>query len=173
MKTLMSRIAGMSATVVIASSMAAASFGDFNPEKAYGKECYAMVADHAGGMKSIEANKGMAADKQVVTVAAEFKQIMNNSESARRCYLQKMNAEGASEYQKELKMGAYKTGAIFDEVSLTLLEDVAPAAGEGAEADLAAEAQMEAGMELLIDSYMLLENAQALGTKMARITSGS
>jgi hypothetical protein len=54
-------------------------------------------------------------------------------------------------------------------MSLVLLDDVAPAAGEGTEANLEAEAQMETGMELLIDSYMLLENAQELGVKMGRL----
>lgn len=184
MKTFVSRIAGISASLMMASSMASATIEDFNPAKAYGKECYALVATHAGGMKSIEATKAASADKQVTAVSNEFKQIISASDQARRCYLQLMNAEESALYQDELKVGAFKAGVIFekaqaqfsgwiDDMSLVLLADVAPAAGAGAEADLEAEAQMETGMELLIDSYMLLENAEVLGQKMSRLGARS
>lgn len=183
MKTFVSRVAGISASLMMASSMAVA-MDNFDPEKAYGKECYALVADYAGGMKSIAATKEQTPDKQVTAVAAEFKQIMSASDQARRCYLQMMNAEESALYQDELKVGAFKAGVIFekaqaqfggwiDDVSLVLLADVAPAAGAGAEADLEAEAQMETGMELLIGSYMLLEDAEMLGQKMVRLGSRS
>jgi len=180
----MSRIAGISAAAMLLSGAASASFGDVSPEKAYGKECYALVAAHAGGMASIEATKNKAPQEQVATVAAEFKQIMSASDQARRCYLQMMSAKESAAYQDELKVGAFKAGVIFetaqaqfggwiDEISLVLLSDVAPAAGEGTAADLEAEAQMETGMEMLIDSYMLLENAEVLGQKMVRLGNRS
>jgi len=169
----------MSAGLMMVSGVVAAS-DNFNPEKAYGKECYALVADYAGGMASIAATKDKSASMQVTAVAAEFKQIMSASDQARRCYLKMMSADESAMYQDDLKIGAFKAGVIFetaqaqfggwvDEISASLLSDVAPAAGGDTEADLAAEAQMEAGMEMLIDSYMLLENAEALGIKMTRL----
>lgn len=174
------RIAGVGASLLMATSIVSAAVEDFNPATSYGKDCYTIVAAHAGGMKSIEASKAESADKQVTAVSNEFKQIMSASDQARRCYLKLMSAEESELYQDELKVGAFKAGVIFekaqaefsgwiDEMSVVLLEDMAPAAGEGTEADLAAEAQMEAGMEMLIDSYMLLENAEALGAKMSRL----
>jgi len=181
-RTFVNRVAGISASIMIAGSVAA-SVDDFNPEKAHGKECYALVADYAAGMASIEASKSQSVDKQVSAVSAEFKQIFSASDQARRCYLKMMSqSEGAQ--QDALKVGAFKAGVIFekaqaqfggwvDDISLVLLSDVAPAAGEGAEADLEAEAAMETGMELLIDSYMLLENAEVLGQKMGRLGNRS
>lgn len=180
MKTLVNRVAALGIGLVAAST--AASAIEFNPEETYGSQCFALVSEYAGGMSSIEATKAQPAPEQVTAVAAEFKSIMSAAEQSRRCYLQMMNAEEGEAHQDALKMGAFKAGVVFetaqaqfgawiDEMSLVLLNDVAPAAGEGTEADLAAEAQMETGMELLIDSYMLLENAQELGSKMGRLSN--
>jgi hypothetical protein len=178
-KTFVSRIAGVSVSLMMVSGIAAAN-AEFGPEKAYGSECYALVSEYAGGMTSVAAAENMEASKQVATVASEFKQIMSASEQARSCYLKLMSADNSAADQDDLKVGAFKAGVIFekaqaqfggwiDNVSLILLSDVAPAAGAGTEANLEAEAQMESGMEMLIDSYMLLENAEALGEKMARL----
>jgi len=183
LKTFVSRIAGMSAGLMLAGTAVAAS-DNFNPEKAHGKECYALVSEYAGGMSSIASSKMEEANKQVSIVAGEFKQIMAASDQARRCYLKMMSADKDAAHLDELKVGAFKAGVIFetaqaqfsgwvDDISLVLLEDVAPAAGEGTEADLKAEAQMEAGMEMLINSYMLLENAEELGQKMVRLGNRS
>jgi len=183
LKTFVSRIAGISAGLMMVSGAVAAG-DNFNPEKAFGKECYALVADYAGGMSSIAATKSQPASTQVTTVAAEFKQIMSASDQARGCYLKMMSADGSASHQDELKVGAFKAGVIFetaqaqfggwiDDISLVLLSDVAPAAGGDTVADLEAEAQMEAGMEMLIDSYMLLENAEILGQKMVRLGNRS
>jgi len=183
LKTFVSRIAGISAGLMMVGTAVTAS-DNFNPEKAHGKECYALVSDYAGGMSSIASSKMDETSKQVTLVATEFKQIMSASDQARRCYLKMMSASSDATNQDELKVGAFKAGVIFetaqaqfsgwvDDISLVLLADVAPAAGGGAEADLEAEAQMEAGMEMLIDSYMLLENAEALGQKMVRLGNRS
>jgi hypothetical protein len=181
-KTLVNRIAGLGIGLMAASSAVTAY--DFNPEKSYGAKCYSIVSEYAGGMASIEATKSKSTGEQVTAVATEFKSIMSAAEQSRRCYLQMMKAEESDMYQDELKMGAFKSGVIFetaqaqfsawiDDMSLVLLNDVAPAAGEGAEANLEAEAQMESGMELLIDSYMLLEDAELLGAKMNRLGNRS
>jgi len=177
-KTFVNRVAGLGVGLMVAS--AAVSAYEFNPEEAYGSKCFALVSEYAGGLSSIEASKAKPASEQVTTVSAEFKTVLAAAEQSRRCYLQMMSAEEGEQHADELKMGAFKAGVVFetaqaqfgtwiDEVSLVLLDDVAPAAGEGTEANLEAEAQMESGMELLIDSYMLLENAQELGLKMGRL----
>ncbi len=179
MKTFINRVAGISASVVLLSGLAAAS-EDFDPATAFGNQCYALVSDYAGGMKSIDASKNMSADQRVVAVATEFKQVISASDQARGCYAKMMKAENSASNSDDLKVGAFKAGVIFekaqaqfagliDEVSVDLLADVAPAAGAGAEADLAAEAQMEAGMDMLISSYKLLDDAEMLGQKITRL----
>jgi len=177
-KTFVGRVAGMSVGLMVASSAVMA--GEFNPQKASGAECYALVSEYAGGISSISSTKEMAAGKHVVSVAAEFKQIMSASDQARTCYLKMMSAKDGANLV-ELRAGAESAAKVFanaqeqfggwiDEMSLVLLADVAPAAGGDTQADLAAEAQMEEGMELLIDSYMLLENAEELTGKLARLS---
>lgn len=178
MKTFVSRVAGMSVGLMVAGSAVMA--GEFNPQEISGAECYALVSGYTGGISSISATKEMAADKHVLSVAAEFRQIMSASDQAHACYQKMMSGKDGVELI-ELRAGADSAGKVFagaqeqfagwiDEMSQVLLADVAPAAGGGAQADLAAEAKMESGMELLIDSYMLLENADELNAKISGLT---
>ena len=176
-KNFVSRVAGMSVGLMVATSAVMA--GEFDPMKASGSQCYALVSDFAGGISSISTTKNMETSKHVVAVAAEFKQIMSASEQAHRCYLKMMSADDAD--LDALVSGAESAGKVFetaqmefggwvDDMSLVLLADVAPAAGGDTQADLVAEAQMEEGMELMINSYMLLEDADVLTDKLARLS---
>ena len=65
--------------------------------------------------------------------------------------------QGIEQANSILSNAQAQFGEALDFMSPDLLTDMEPAAGEGTEANLEAEAQNVSAMEILFDSYMVLE----------------
>ncbi len=161
-------LAGVSAGVMMTTTAAFA--GDKG-------DCYEAVAAYENGMPSIAKAQGMEVEKQVELVSGEFKKVISASTAAHRCYVKSMKSASDAD-RADLKAGMKKAGAILvkaqsqfsgwiDEMSVSMMSDIAPAAGATTEASDAPSA-MEASLDVLIGSYMLLDDATEVASRMTK-----
>lgn len=119
----------------------------------------------------------MAAMEQVTNLTEQFRTVYGSAERAANCLRAGLKREINTRKRVALRQGMKDTGRILDgaqaqfsealeALSAQVLSDLAPAAG----GDMAPAAQDGAfdGMELLFDSYMVLENAQELSKRLSR-----
>ncbi len=160
--------AGVSAGVMMATS---AAFAGSN-----GDACFKAVSAYEDGMPSISASKDMAVEKQVELISAEFKKVISASASAHRCYL-KMQVSASSTERVALRESMKKAGAVLvnaqsqfsgwiDEVSVAMVSEIAPAAGADTKANTDEPSAMESSLDVLIGSYMLLDDAAEVASKI-------
>ncbi|PCI60977.1 MAG: hypothetical protein COB37_08950 [Kordiimonadales bacterium] len=181
MKNVTGRIAAIAigATVISGAAMA----GDFNASKAFGSQCFAFIEGHSAGLMSTNMSDGMSAEKQVMAVGEEFRLVMKAAKQAGACYSKLAASDGSAKNSADLTASASMAAAIFDksqmqfgvwidDMSATLLADIAPAAGGDTAAGEGGALEVEAGMEVLINSYMLLEDAEAISSQITSRKKG-
>lgn len=181
MKNVIGRIAAIAIGATVISGAVAAS--DFNASKAFGSQCFAFVEGHSDGLMSTKASTGMSAEKQVMVIGKEFRQVMKAAQQAGDCYSNLAASVDGAQKSADLRASASMAAAIFDksqmqfgawidDMSAALLSDIAPAAGGDTVAGDGGALDVEAGMEVLINSYLLLEDAEAISTKITSRKKG-
>lgn len=170
-----SRVAG----VVLGLALGAGSAMAGNSDKAvtYEGTCLAPIAAYKDGLPAIDG--AMNADERIVATTKAFKEVLAAFAAVQTCH-QEMIDGGTDEHFASLYSGTRETSRVFDlvqtqfessieEMSAEALSGVAPAAGGDAEADIAAETQTLTTMEILMDSYMVLERSQEFGKSLLKV----
>jgi len=148
----------------------------------YEGTCLAPIAAYKDGLPAIEGAADMSADQQIVATTDMFRTVLAAFAEVQACHQGLVENNGADEKFASLYAGTRETSRVFaqvqsefeakiEEMSASALSGVAPAAGEDSEADLAAEAQTFNTMEILMQSYMVLERSQELGKKLLKVSS--
>ncbi|NVJ96883.1 MAG: hypothetical protein HWE25_01960 [Alphaproteobacteria bacterium] len=173
------RVAG----VVLGLAMGAggAIAGEVNSAVSYEGTCLAPISAFKDGMPAIESVETLNADQKIIETTKMFKEALGAFAEVQTCH-QGMVDDSAGDNFAALYAGTRETSRVFElvqsqfessieEMSAEALSDMAPAAGEGAEADLAGEAQTLNTMEILMDSYMALERSQELARSLLKVNS--
>ncbi|WP_417457497.1 hypothetical protein [Kordiimonas sp.] len=167
-------------TLIAGLAMTAVSFGAVSAaDESEASACLAPMSAYSAGMPTVEGAEGLTPEKRIVETTMAFKEVMDAAERSHTCFQGAIDDGATGDELAALQAGVVETNRIFanvqsqfsdalDMMSGDVLSDVAPAAGEGAEADLEAEATTVAGMELLFDSYMALERSQEISKRLSR-----
>jgi hypothetical protein len=180
MKKHASRLAGV--VVGFAMGAGAAFAGDAEKAVSYEGTCLAPIKAYQSGLPAMAGADAMTAEQKLIKLTADFRTAMSAFREVQTCHQDLFAASGASEEFASLYAGTRETSRVFslvqtqfeasvEEMSAQALDSVEPAAGNGAEADLAGEAAMLTTMEILMDSYMALERSQEFGKSLVKMPS--
>jgi len=137
--------------------------------------CMSAISAHEGGLVMPDAS--MAAMEQVTNLTEQFRAVYGSAERAADCFRNGLKREMNTRKRVALRNGMKDAGRILDAAQVQfsealealsgeVLSDMEPAAG-GDGAPVAQDSAFD-GMELLFDSYMVLENAQELSKRLSR-----
>lgn len=147
----------------------------------YDGTCLAPIAAYKDGLPVLEQAEGVSTQQHMVKTTEMFREVLGAFAEVQTCHQNLMEKDGADEQFATLYSGTRETSRVFtlvqsqfetaiEEMSAAALSEVEPAAGADAEANLAAEEQTLGTMEILMDSYMVLERSQEFGRSLLKVT---
>lgn len=136
--------------------------------------CAGFAAEYATGMPVAEDMTGMSVTEKAQNLSTDFRDATRVAEQSFVCFDNALIAASSDAEKEAINAEKRRTAALYSavreqfEVSLEaisneLLTGVAPAAGPGAVSD---DSALD-GMEVLFDSYMLVERAHELTRRFA------
>lgn len=179
MKTHASRMAGLILGLAVGAGSAFA--GETMKAVSYDGTCLAPIAVYKDGMPAGTGTEELSPEQKLIKLTADFRSAMDAFREVQSCHQNLFSESGASEEFATLYAGTRETSRVFaliqsefersvEDMSAAALDNVAPAAGEGAGADLAGEAAMMSTMEILMDSYMALERSQEFSKTLVQVS---
>lgn len=173
-----SRIAGLIFFVAAGTGVSNAEETKFTGS--YDDSCLAAIAEYKDGLPAIEGADKMSVEQKLVKTTAMFRDAMTAFRKVQSCHQAIIVNDGVEDNFAELYSGTRETGRVFDmvqtqfqttieEMSGEALTAVEPAAGADAEANAAAEAATFSTMDLLLDSYLAIEQSQEFGKTLRKI----
>ncbi len=172
------RIAGLIFFVAAGTGVSNAEDTKFNGN--YDDSCLAPIAAYKDGLPALSGAEKMSVEDKMIKTTAMFRDVMSAFRKVQSCHQSIIINDGVEDNFAELYSGTRETGRVFDlvqaqfqntveEMSASALTAVEPAAGASAEANLAAEAQTFNTMDILLDSYLAIEQSEEFGKTLKKI----
>lgn len=178
MKMSINRIAGLIFFVAAGTGVSNAEETKFTGS--YDDSCLAPIAAYKDGLPAIDGAAEMSVEDKMIKTTAMFRDVMSAFRKVQSCHQSIIVNDGVEDNFAELYTGTRETGRVFDlvqtqfqttieEMSAEALTAVEPAAGASAEANAAAEAQTFSTMDILLDSYLAIEQSQEFSKTLRKV----
>lgn len=173
------RLAGL--IFFVAAGTGVSQADDTTMTEGYSDEgCLAPIAAYKDGLPALDGVEKLSVEDKMIKTTAMFREVMSAFRKVQSCHQSIIVNDGVEDNFAELYTGTRETGRVFDlvqtqfqstveELSASALTAVEPAAGASAEANLAAEAQTFNTMDILLDSYLAIEQSQEFGKTLKKI----
>jgi len=156
------------------------SFAGETEAMSYEDTCLEPIAAYQNGLPALADTENMSVEDKMIKTTAMFREVMTAFRKVQSCHENVIVNDGVEDNFAELYSGTRETGRVFElvqtqfqntieDMSATALTAVEPAAGADAEANLAAEAKTFSTMDILLDSYLAIEQSQEFGKTLRKI----